>query len=125
MSNNPNKPPVPPAVQTLLKLGAKWRYVSHGPTLEKQDGEFVPVKPSSVTCEVFDEATGELYAKATASTPEEARDKAAEIAKKAPKPKTPAQKVEESLPLGDQIEIYEKKLAELRKKLPKEPKDKP
>lgn len=116
IDRNNKAPPVAPAVRKLLSIGAKWRFVAHGPVLVKTppNGEFEPKTPAYMTVEVFDGATGELFACGRGDNEELALADAATKAMVAPKPKTLAQKADEAMPVEDQIALHEKRLAELR-----------
>lgn len=88
---------------------------------DKESGDYEVTRASFITCEVFDKTTRERYATGTGESEELALEDAAKKAKLAPKPKTLAQKAEESLPLDDRIAAAEKALAELRAQKPAPP----
>lgn len=86
--------PDPETVQILNDLNATYRIVGVAPSLEKQDGKFVPTGPSRRRAEIIDLTLNVPYCSAEADTEAEALRLAAKKAITAPKPLTPAQRAE-------------------------------
>lgn len=81
---------------TLIKLNAAYRFRIFGPTFVDNDmtGKPRQADVGRVECDIFDLTIGELYATGTGMTERAALDDAIAKAQKAPKPMTPAQKVD-------------------------------
>lgn len=83
------------ALAILKRLNSNYRLVHTGPSyIENKEGKPIadPAKPGGISCEIIDETTGEIYARAPGPDESTALLEAARAAVIAPKPMTKAQR---------------------------------